>query len=49
MFAIYQYMSIFRDSIRSHCVIRSCVSVPICFVTSKIRYNINVHIESSFV
>lgn len=49
MFAIYQYMSIFRDSIRSHCVIRSCVSFPICFITPKIGYNINIHIESCFV
>lgn len=49
MFAIYQYMPIFRDNIRSHCVLRSNVSVPICFITSKIRYNINIHIESCFV
>lgn len=48
-FAIYQYMPIFLDNIRSYCVIRNYVSVPICFVTPKILYNVNIHVESCFV
>lgn len=49
MFVIYQYMPTFSENVRSYRVIRRYVGVPICFVSQKIQYNINSHVESCCV